>query len=111
MAVHPSHLAGGTGCDWLTPNADFPARPLAAFGAHSPVAAEPGVSQIRHLNEARDIAVIEGRNGKPWPAQHAPAHGRTQTALPGWNGPLETGQVIWPHLATLSMRGIEPTRR
>ena len=110
MAVHPSHLAGGR-CDWLTPNADFPARPLAAFGAHSPAAAEPGVSQIRHLNDARDIAVIEGRNGKPGPAQHAPAHGRTQTAFPGWNGPLETGQVSWAHLATLSMRGIEPTRR
>jgi hypothetical protein len=82
MAVHPSHLAGGTGCDWLTPNADCPV-----------------------------IEVIKGRNGKPCPAQHAPAHGRTQTALPGWNGPLETGQVIWPQLATLPMRGIEATRR
>ena len=55
MAVHPSHLAGGTGCDWLTPNADCPARPLAAFGVRSPVAADPGVSQIRHLDDARVI--------------------------------------------------------
>jgi hypothetical protein len=97
--------------DRLTPNSDCPARPLAAFGARSPVAAEPGMSQIRHPNDARITEVIKGRNGKPCPAQHAPAHGRSQPALPGWNGPLETGQVIWPHLAALSMRGIEPTRR
>ena len=47
------YLAGSTGCDWLTPNADCPARPLPAFGARSPLAAEPGVSQIRHLNDVR----------------------------------------------------------
>ncbi len=93
------HLAGSTGCDWLAPNADCPARPLAAFGARSPLAAERAVSQIRHLNEVWVIAVIKGRSGKPCPAGDAPAYGRTQTAVPGWNGPLETGQVIcriWP---------------